>query len=113
MKREKILKALEEELAFLEERGYERRPGGNWGPPLLFEDSPVCARQPVGHAGCENCPLYGFVPRSARHTKVPCRHIVLDGKAMTLDRMYREATQREAVAAVRGWLQTTIAGFNG
>ncbi|MBI2677710.1 MAG: hypothetical protein HYX28_02900 [Candidatus Koribacter versatilis] len=105
-----LLRVLRAELAFLDAGGYDKSVP-KWRAGLMFEDSPSCLNHndPARHRPCEECVLSHLVPRDARFTAVPCRHISLDANGTTLDQLYRSATYEETKQAVREWLRNTIA----
>src|SRR5690242_8312724 len=77
--------ALEGELQFLEKGGYRQEA---FGVPLIFEDSPVCARSKC--CSCSSsCALMQFVPRQFQSEPSPCRYIPLDEINRTVDDFYR------------------------
>ncbi len=104
-----LLGTLQRELKYLDEGGYDTSTPGQWRPPLVFEDSPTCLCKAHPDPSCEECALVEFVPAEHRQKAVPCRYILLDGKSVTLDGLYRWGTHSEMLAAVHGWLVNTIA----
>ena len=105
-----VLKALHEELVFLELGGYRLPQHAAWRPQFIFEDSPTCLnfRNPGKRAPCSDCALMEFVPEGSQQERFPCRHIPLDDSGLTLDLLYRTATEEEAHALVAKWLKKTI-----
>jgi len=103
-----LLEVLRRELEFLEKGGY-RKP--SWRPNFIFEDSPTCINYGDPHRSipCSECVLMQLVPPDGRKERVPCRHIPIDGLGRTIDTLYRTGSQEEVEAAVRSWLQETIA----
>ncbi len=106
MKDVDTLRVLKNELRFVQKGGY-RQPR-LWRPPLVFEDSPICAKQ--GCAACPetSCVLMNFVPQERRHEAVPCRHIPLNDLGETVDSLYRTGTNEEIEESLRSWLRKTI-----
>ena len=103
-----LLEVLRRELEFLEKGGY-RKP--SWRPNFIFEDSPTCINYGDPHRSipCSECVLMQLVPPDRRNERVPCRHIPINGLGRTIDTLYRTGSQEEVEAAVRSWLQETIA----
>jgi len=104
---QRLLALLRKELAFLERGGYRTSIGG-WRPPLFFEDSPTCMRQPKLSQPCLSCALLPLVPPAHHSNDAPCRHIPLDEGGITLSNLYACGTADEIENALRHWLQTTI-----
>jgi hypothetical protein len=100
------LNALRRELEFLEHGGY--RIGMGWRQPLIFEDSPICAKDPGGKCGTSPCVLLDFVAERDRNKAIPCRHIPLNKLGEDLDSLYSTAPIKEIESAVQEWLQTEI-----
>ncbi len=100
------LQVLKYELEFLEKGGY--RSPIVWRLPLIFEDSPTCAKDRRRPCPDADCVLMGFVPRKCRYEAVPCRHIPLNGIGETVDSLYRTGTNEEIEEALRSWLLKTI-----
>jgi len=105
-----LLEVLRAELEFLESGGYERDVP-RWRAGLFFEDSPTCPNHadPARLHSCNACLLSRLVPREARFTNVPCRHISLDPNGTTVDDLYRTARYSETKQAVWNWLRHAIA----
>ena len=103
-----LLKVSRKELEFLESGGY-RKP--SWRPRFIFEDSPTCLNYGDPHRSipCSECVLMQLVPPDRRGERVPCRHIPMNGLGRTIDTLYRTGSQEEVEAAVKSWLQETIA----
>ena len=107
-----LLDVLKAELEFVERGGYRHTPPAAWRPQFVFQDSPTCLNfdptQP--RRPCSDCVLMQFVPEDLRARKIPCRFIALSERGETIDSFYRTScTQEELEAAVRQWLNTTIA----
>jgi hypothetical protein len=103
-----LLTVLKDELAFLESGGYNTERAR---PPFIFQDSPICLnfeswRKP---RPCSECVLTQLAPENAQAKKVPCRYIPLNDLEHTIDWFYRYGTQEELEAAMRHWLERTIA----
>jgi hypothetical protein len=105
-----VLKTLHQELAFLELGGYRSPQQAAWRPQFIFEDSPTCLnfRNLPKRVPCSDCALMEFVPEGSKQERFPCRHIPLDDSGLTLDFLYRTATEEEAHALVANWLKKTI-----
>ncbi len=106
-----LLQALEAELDFLRDGGYERHEA--WRPLLLFEDSPICVKRHrrASPAGCQSGPLLQFVPERHRSDDSPCRHVRLTPAGETADSLYRWGTPEELSRAAESWLSETIAAL--
>ncbi len=105
-----VLKVLEEELRFIDNKGYDKSNTRPWGVPLIFEDSPTCPnvndqKHPVA---CTDCVLSRFVPVRHLSAKVACRHIPLNDVGETVDTLYRWGTLEDAKLVLRNWLTKTI-----
>ena len=105
-----ILDILRFELRFLEQGGYVRSAHAPWRAPYIFEDSPSCLnfRDLARSNPCSECLLTQLVPAEFREQDLPCRFIPLDDKGRTLDSLYRTATQKEMIEALREWLSREI-----
>ena len=105
-----LLDVLKFELGFLEKGGYQRSPLTPWRAPLIFEDSPTCARyyREKNPQPCGECLLMPFVPNELREKKIACRHIPLNTEGDTLDSLYHWAYEPEIETAIRRWLFLTI-----
>ena len=106
-----ILDVLKFELSFLEDGGYGRSPRTAWRAPAIFEDSPICPNfcDPARPHPCENCLLEQFVPPGQKKEKIPCRFIPLTEDGVTVEDLYRTASQIELEEALAQWLRTQIA----
>jgi hypothetical protein len=106
-----LLEALKFELEFLNKGGYGRSPRTPWRPELIFEDSPTCMNydSKENPAPCDECLLMQFVPPESQSERIPCRHIPLTKAGETVDSFYRCGSQEELEAALRSWLEKTIA----
>jgi len=103
------LQVLKNELEFLEKGGY--RSPIVWRSPLIFEDSPTCAKDRRCACPAADCVLLGFVPKECRYEAVPCRHIPLNEIGETVDSLYRTGTNEEIEETLRSWLLKTIQQF--
>lgn len=105
-----ILDVLKAELAFLEKGGY-----ASWPRPVrrfqhIFEDSPACMNYNFSNfAPCSECVLMQLVPPESHGSRIPCRHIPLNGEGHTLDSLYRYGGPIEEIYGK--WLRATIAGL--
>jgi hypothetical protein len=104
--RKEVLRVLKRELEFLEQGGY-RTPIA-WRPPLIFEDSPTCLRNPGFSCSESNCPILRFVPPEYRSKAAACRYIPLNDAGETVDSLYKTGTQEELEAALHKWLMAMI-----
>lgn len=104
--REKTLEVLKNELKFVENGGY--RIPLVWRAVLVFEDSPLCPKDPCRACLDANCVLVNFVPTECRDEIIPCRHIPLNETGETLNSLYRTATNEEIEQTVESWLLKTI-----
>jgi hypothetical protein len=105
-----ILDVLKFELSFLEDGGYGRSPRTSWRAPAIFEDSPICPNfcDPARPHPCENCLLEQFVPAGQKKERIPCRFIPLTEDGMTVEDLYRTASQIELEEALAQWLRSQI-----
>lgn len=105
-----LLDVLKFELGFLETGGYRRSLRAPWRAPLIFEDSPTCARyyREKNPQPCGECLLTQFVPNELREKKIACRYIQLNAEGDTLDSLYHWAYEPEIETAIRRWLFLTI-----
>ena len=105
-----LLDVLKFELGFLETGGYRRSLCAPWRAPLIFEDSPTCARyyREKKPQPCGECLLMQFVPNELREKKIACRYIQLNAEGDTLDSLYHWAYEPEIETAIRRWLFLTI-----
>jgi hypothetical protein len=108
--RQKLVRVLKAELAFLESGGYWSVGLPSWRDPLIFEDSPTCLRRNRTEQAspCSECALSQLVPREHVFKKVPCRHIPLNEPGETLDSLYRSTSQEKVESTVARWLRTKI-----
>ena len=110
MASEDLLKALKDELAFVERHGYGKPFRSSWRPTLLFRDSPICinfeSSDPI--LPCSACHLIQFVPEESRSAFIPCHHIPLNNEDATIAELYKTGTQRHLDTAYRQWLLRTI-----
>lgn len=106
-----ILEILKFELSFLEDGGYGRSPHAPWRAPAVFEDSPICPNfcDPARPHSCESCLLQQFVPNGQKQENIPCRFIPLTEEGVTVEDLYRTASQVELEEALRDWLRAQIA----
>ena len=105
-----LLRALKEELSFLDNGGYGRPFRSDWRPTLLFRDSPISVNfqssdplQP-----CSACRLFQLIPPESRSAFIPCHHIALIKSSETIATLYRQGTQLQLDTAYRQWLLKTI-----
>jgi hypothetical protein len=106
----KVLRALKNELQFVEGGGYRTCERFPWRPALIFEDSAICPNRDVKgtRIPCSTCCLADFVSEEFRGDPYACRFIPLNAEGEDLDRLYRCANQAELEEAVMQWLQTVI-----
>jgi len=101
---------LKEELDFIEKGGYGRSVRTPWQPTSIFQDSPSClnfADLERTHP-CSECMLIDFVPPEARFEDVPCHHIPLNSKGVTIDQLECQEDQGKLEAYVESWLRSTL-----
>jgi len=106
-----ILDILKFELSFLQDGGYGRSPRAPWRAPAIFEDSPICPNfcDPARPHPCETCRLEQFVPEGQKKESIPCRFIPLTDNGVTVEDLYRTASQVEMEEALAKWLREQIA----
>lgn len=107
----KLLRLLQEELAFLEKGGYRQTARAAWRPHFIFQDSPICLNfDPTQEPRpCNECALNDLIPPELRNQKIPCRFIPVGADGETIDSFYRHGTHQELEDALRRWLKATIA----
>jgi hypothetical protein len=105
-----LLATLRAELAFFDAGGYRCKPGDNWRPKFIFQDSPTCLNFTTteNRVPCSECVLMQLVPQEKRDRKIPCRYIPLNELGETIDSFYRSGTSEELERAFRQWLVLTI-----
>jgi hypothetical protein len=103
------LQILRSELQYLDGGGY--RSPILWRSPRIFEDSPICPKDPRSACPHEDCLLLEFVPKQSRQEAVPCRHIPLNESGETLATLYNTGTNEEIQQTLREWLLRTVAGL--
>jgi hypothetical protein len=104
------LQVLKTELDFIEKGGYGRSVRTPWQPTSVFQDSPSCLNlgDPERTHSCNECLLIDFVPPEDRTEGVPCHHIPLNSRGLTIDELERNENQIETEDAVKDWLRVTI-----
>ena len=104
------IQVLEEELKFLEDKGYDDTDKRPWGVPLIFEDSPTCpnVKDKQHSVNCSDCVLARFVPLNHLSDEVPCRHIALNDAGETVNTLYKWGTLADAKLVLHDWLVRTI-----
>ncbi len=92
-----VLDVLRYELNFVEQGGYGNWYSTPWGPASIFQDSQSCLNHgdPTRSHACHECLLYDFVPEQFRTEDVPCHHIPLTGKGVTIATPQTEEELRE------------------
>src|SRR5579864_9538328 len=109
MPQSELLKALKEQLAFLESGGYGRSYRSTWRPTLVLRDSPLCLNATSMKARpCRECLLYSMVPAERKSSLLPCHHIPLNEAGDTIARLYAAGTQGELDQKLHHWLGATI-----
>jgi len=106
----RLLQAVKRELGFFDAGGYGRPFRGQWRPTLLLRDSPVCIN--CNDAGrqspCSQCPLFSLVPPDKHSSVVPCHHIPLNKKGVTIAKLYAGSSQPCLDSHYRNWLEHII-----
>src|SRR5215467_9087656 len=109
MPQSELLKALKEQLAFVESGGYGSVYRSTWRPTLVIRDSPLCLNATSSQARpCRECILYSLVPEEMKNSLLPCHHIPLNDAGDTIAQLYATGTQKELDQKLRDWLWTTI-----
>jgi hypothetical protein len=98
---------LRDHLRCLESQNGRNQQGSSFS--LYFEDADVCCKSPFLSCRSSRCALIHFVPEESRGEATPCRHIRLDERGETLHSFYAKGAMKQADAAVRNWLVSTIA----
>jgi len=136
-RQETLLNALKLQLQFCEEGGYQTLRGRLPArarendpiamPPFeqrqrecreefsVFQDSPSCLRHglPDGENPCSGCWLLDFVPVEKRAEAIPCHHIPLNERGITVASLGGPADAPETQDAVRSWLRRMIQQLEG
>lgn len=107
--RRDVLQVLRYELNFIEQGGYRRNAGTGRGI-LPFRDTLSCLNYGEPHRphACHECLLFDFVPEESRTEDVPCLFIPLEA-GRTANQILKTGDASELQAAMKTWLQTTIA----
>ena len=109
MPQRELLKALKEQLAFVESGGYGNAYRSAWRPTLVIRDSPLCLNATSPQARpCRECILYSLVPVEMRNSLLPCHHIPLNEAGDTIAQLYATGTQKELDQKLHDWLWNTI-----
>jgi hypothetical protein len=105
------IEVLQFELDFVQQGGYGRSVREPRQERVPFRDSPTCLNfldKGRPHE-CGGCALMDFVPLEHRNEDVPCHHIPLDSKGLTIIDLADGNGETKAVHALEGWLQATLA----
>ena len=109
MPQSELLKALKDQLAFVESGGYGHTFRSTWRPTLVIRDSPLCLNATSTQARpCYECILYPLVPAEKKNSLLPCHHIPLNDAGDTIAQLYSTGTQDELDQKLHDWLWTTI-----
>ncbi len=104
-----IVQVLRYELNYLEQGGYESATKeGELKSPFRGSFTCINYNNPLRPHACNQCPLYEFVPPSARTEDVPCHHIVLGG-GETVSTLMQSGSRERLMFALEQWLRATIA----
>lgn len=105
-----LLEALRAELNFVEKGGYGRSVETPWQPTSIFRDSLVCLNyaEPEKVHPCEECLLFGFIPREDRQGVIPCHDIPLNDKGETIAMLEQRGDQGYLEETVKAWLRAAI-----
>ena len=108
--RARVLDLLKAELAFLEGGGYKRSAHSPWRAAYIFEESSSCPNfsDRTRPHRCVDCWLMEFVESERRTDHIPCRYVQLTPNGITVDSLYRCATQLESEEVLRQWLRARI-----
>jgi len=109
MPQSELLKALKEQLAFIEGGGYGHTYRSTWRPTLVIRDSPLCLNATSTQArACRDCILFPLVPQEKRSLLLPCHHIPLNEAGDTVARLYSTGTQEHLDRTLHHWIRATI-----
>lgn len=105
-----ILETLKQELDFIEKGGYGRSVKTPWKPTSAFQDSLSCLNYgyPYKAHPCSECFLIDFVPIKDCAEAVPCRHIPLNEKGDTIEKLETEENQQKLEENLKAWLRAKI-----
>jgi hypothetical protein len=104
------LEVFKAELDFIEKGGYGRSVQTPWKPTSIFRDSLSCLNfgDPNRTHPCNECLLMDFVPPDAHAESVPCHHIPLNERGVTVETIEQSATQQELEESLKIWLRKRI-----
>ncbi len=105
-----ILQLLKDELAFIEQGGYERSVRTPWLPKSVFQDSLSCLNYgfPYRAHPCAECHLLDFVGPQDRSEPVPCHFIPLNDAGDTVEGLEQKGNEPKTAYAVKTWLHEKI-----
>lgn len=109
--KEEMLEKLKMELDILNKGGYKPSPHKPYRVPRIFRDSVSCPNLGLETKiePCEHCFLMEFVPLEHRGKENACHYIPLNEQGDTVASLDRPGNEDELQAALRAWLQKTIA----
>jgi hypothetical protein len=105
-----ILELLKAELDHIEKGGYGRPVRTPQLPTSIFQDSLTCLNYAMPYRAhpCGECFLNDLVPPERRAEEVPCHHIPLDAKGVTIEEIEWEENQPKLEDRVKVWLRAKI-----
>jgi hypothetical protein len=109
--KKEMLEKLKFELDILDKGGYEPSPYKPYRMPRVFRDSVSCPNVglDIKIEPCSHCFLMEFVPLEHRDEENACHYIPLNEQGDTVASLDRPGNEHELQAALRAWLQKTIA----
>ena len=109
--KKEMLEKLKNELEILDKGGYEPSSYKPYRMPRVFRDSVSCPNVglEIKIEPCSHCFLMEFVPVEHRDKENACHYIPLNERGDTVASLDRLGNEDAVHAALRSWLQETIA----
>jgi hypothetical protein len=109
--KKEMLEKLKSELEILDKGGYEPSSYKPYRMPRVFRDSVSCPNVglEIKIEPCSHCFLMEFVPVEHRDKENACHYIPLNERGDTVASLDRLGNEDAVHAALRSWLQETIA----
>ena len=109
--KKEMLEKLKKELEILDKGGYEPSAYKPYRMPRVFRDSVSCPNVglEIKIEPCAHCFLMEFVPVEHRDKENACHYIPLNERGDTVASLDRLGNEDAVQAALRSWLQETIA----
>ena len=109
--KKEMIEKLKNELEILEQGGYEPSAYKPYRMPRVFRDSVSCPNLGLDFKiePCTHCFLTEFVPTEHKDKENACHYIPLNEQGDTVASLDRPGNEHAVQAALRSWLQKTIA----